>query len=40
VLPIQERLGHAADEIVLVGDDPELDIAAGRRAGRHVFGVS
>ena len=39
-MPIQERLVHAADEIVLVGDDPELDIAAGRRTGRHVFGVN
>jgi len=37
---VQERLGCDADEILLVGDDPELDIAAGRRAGWHVFGVS
>ncbi|NCA11082.1 HAD family hydrolase [bacterium] len=37
---VEERLGCAADEILLVGDDPDLDIAAGRRAGWHVFGVS
>ena len=37
---VEGRLGCAADEILLVGDDPDLDIAAGRRAGWHVFGVS
>jgi len=37
---VEERLGCAAGEILLVGDDPDLDIAAGRRAGWHVFGVS
>lgn len=36
---VEERLGYTADEILLVGDDPDLDIAAGRRAGWHVFGV-
>lgn len=36
---VEERLGYAADEILLVGDDPDLDIAAGRRAGWHAFGV-
>jgi putative hydrolase of the HAD superfamily len=36
---VEERLGCDADEILLVGDDPELDIAAGRRAGWRVFGV-
>lgn len=37
---VEERLGCDADEILLVGDDPDLDLAAGRRAGWHVFGVS
>jgi len=37
---VEERLGCAADEILLVGDDADLDIAAGRRAGWHVFGVN
>lgn len=37
---VEGRLGCAAEEILLVGDDPDLDIAAGRRAGWHVFGVS
>ncbi|MFM8434990.1 MAG: HAD family hydrolase [Planctomycetia bacterium] len=36
---VEERLGCDAAEILLVGDDPELDIAAGRRAGWHVRGV-
>lgn len=36
---VEERLGWDAAEILLVGDDPELDIAAGRRAGWHVRGV-
>ena len=33
---VERRLGRSPDELVLVGDDPELDIAAGRRAGWHV----
>lgn len=33
---IEERLGLAPSELLIVGDDPELDIAAGRRAGWHV----
>ncbi|MFM8436510.1 MAG: HAD hydrolase-like protein [Planctomycetia bacterium] len=36
----EERLGCGADELLLVGDDPDFDIAAGRRAEWHVFGVS
>lgn len=36
---IEERLGLAPSELVIVGDDPELDIAAGRRAGWHVHPV-
>jgi putative hydrolase of the HAD superfamily len=30
---VEERLGLRPHELVLVGDDPELDIAAARRAG-------
>ena len=36
---IEERLGLAPSELMIVGDDPELDIAAGRRAGWHVHPV-
>lgn len=36
---VEERLGCAAHELLLIGDDPELDLAAGRRAGWHVRGV-
>lgn len=36
---IEERLGLAPAELMIVGDDPELDIAAGRRAGWHVHAV-
>lgn len=36
---VEGRLGCVADEILLVGDDPDLDIAAGRRAGWHVRSV-
>lgn len=36
---VERRLGRTPDELVLVGDDPELDIAAGRRAGWHVLPV-
>ena len=37
---VEERLGCAPSEIMLVGDDPLLDLAAGRRAGWHVLGVA
>ena len=30
---IESRLGHEPGELLLVGDDPELDVAAARRAG-------
>jgi putative hydrolase of the HAD superfamily len=36
---VERRLGHSPAELVLVGDDPELDIAAGRRAGWHVLPI-
>jgi putative hydrolase of the HAD superfamily len=36
---VEERLGCGPTELLLVGDDPELDLAAGRRAGWHVRGV-
>jgi putative hydrolase of the HAD superfamily len=37
---VEARLGRRPDELLLVGDDPELDLAAGRRAGWHVRGVA
>lgn len=36
---VEERLASSPSEVLLVGDDPELDLAAGRRAGWHVCGV-
>lgn len=30
---VEERLGCRADELILVGDDPRLDVAAARAAG-------
>lgn len=36
---VERRLGRSPTELVLVGDDPELDIAAGRRAGWHVLPI-
>ena len=36
---VERRLGRRPSELVLVGDDPELDIAAGRRAGWHVLPI-
>lgn len=36
---VEERLGCGPRELLLVGDDPELDVAAGRRAGWHVLPV-
>lgn len=37
---IEGRLGLAAHELLLVGDDAELDVAAGRRAGWHAWHVA
>ncbi len=37
---VEQRLGCGPDEVLLVGDDPELDIAAARRAGWRSLGVS
>jgi len=36
---IEHRLGCGPDEVLLVGDDPELDVAAARRAGWRSLGV-
>lgn len=36
---IEELLGLGPADLVIVGDDPELDIAAGRRAGWQAIGV-
>lgn len=36
---VEARLACGPAELLLVGDDPELDLAAGRRAGWHVCGV-
>ena len=32
---VERRLGLRPEELLLVGDDPELDVAAARRAGWH-----
>lgn len=32
---VERRLGLGPEQLLLVGDDPELDIAAARRAGWH-----
>lgn len=37
---VEGRLGLAGHELLLVGDDPELDVAAGRRAGWHAWHVA
>jgi len=37
---IEARLGLTPDELVFVGDDPELDVAAARRAGWRARAVS
>lgn len=36
---IEARLGHAPGELLLVGDDPDLDIAAARRVGWHALRI-
>ena len=37
---VERRLGCGPDEVLLVGDDPELDVAAARRAGWRSLGVA
>ena len=37
---VERRLDCGPDEVLLVGDDPELDVAAARRAGWRSLGVS
>jgi len=34
---VEQRLGLRPEELILVGDDPQLDISAARRAGWHVL---
>jgi len=36
---VERRLGYGPDEMLLVGDDPELDLAAARRAGWRSMGI-
>lgn len=37
---VERRLGYGPEEVLLVGDDPELDVAAARRAGWRSLGVA
>ena len=37
---IERRLGCGPAAVLLVGDDPELDVAAARRAGWRSLGVA
>ena len=37
---IEQRLGCGPTEVLLVGDDPELDVAAARRAGWRSLNVT
>jgi putative hydrolase of the HAD superfamily len=37
---VERRLGCGPGEVLLVGDDPELDVAAARRAGWRSLGVA
>lgn len=37
---IEQRLGFRPQDLLLVGDDPELDIAAARRAGWHAHALA
>ena len=37
---VEQRLGLRPEELLLVGDDPELDVAAARRAGWHAHGLA
>jgi putative hydrolase of the HAD superfamily len=36
---VERRLGFQPQELLLVGDDPELDVAAARRAGWHAHAL-
>ena len=36
---IEKRLGCVADQLILVGDDPRLDVAAARAAGWHAVAI-
>lgn len=36
---VERRLGRSADELVLIGDDPALDIEAARRAGWQAVSI-
>jgi putative hydrolase of the HAD superfamily len=36
---VERRLGRSSDELVLIGDDPALDVAAARQAGWRSFSV-
>jgi putative hydrolase of the HAD superfamily len=36
---VERRLGRTADELVLIGDDPALDIEAARRAGWQAVSI-
>jgi len=37
---VEQRLGCGPAEVLLVGDDPELDVAAARRAGWRSLGIA
>lgn len=37
---VERRLGFQPQELLLVGDDPELDVAAARRAGWHAHALA
>jgi putative hydrolase of the HAD superfamily len=37
---VERRLGCTSADVLLVGDDPELDVAAARRAGWRSLGVA
>lgn len=37
---VEHRLGRRSEELTLVGDDLELDIAAARRAGWHAHSIA
>jgi putative hydrolase of the HAD superfamily len=36
---VESRLGCRPDELMLIGDDPQLDVAAASRAGWHAHGI-
>jgi len=37
---VERRLGARAEELTLIGDDPDLDVAAARRAGWRSFSIT